>query len=435
MIKIQKIIIPFVIIILLLPGFTQNITAEPQNINVAFNDARVEIIDGVKVLYVNGSYYEMGYQHGYLLKDEAHENMRAFLEYISKISSYERMLEIWYETKPYIPACYIEEMQGIADGAQVSFETVAACYMSILYMDMQCFTYAAWSNATKDGKLYHFRSLDFPVTLKDPVTGKYVQENTVLIVRKPKNGLKSLLTSIAGGINFYQGVNEKQISIGVQVCWSTSQTLHGIPAKFKIQKVLDTAENIQEAVDILTHNNTLGWNFIVSDGKQKTAFAVEITANGSYVGTWDDPVEETQPFWQIKEIVRRTNFFINPELASTQRNDYNPSGFKGFLSLFKGEPFFTLWRKYKSMSEEIEKNWGEINLTTGMSLMRKVYTGRTDIFMFLFLRMGRNSILCDFQQWAACPETGDFIVSFADKDSFSHENPLHYFNIYDLIES
>ena len=425
-----------IILFLLLSSYTQGLTTDNQKTNyVSFNDARVEIIDGVKILYVNGSYYEMGYQHGFLLKDEVHENMRAFLDYIKKISSYETMLEIWNETKPYVPDCYIEEMHGIADGAQVSFEIVAACYMSILYMDMQCFTYAAWNNATKDGKLYHFRSLDFPVTLEYPVTGKYVQENTILIVRKPKDGFKSLLTSIAGGINFYQGVNEKQISIGVHVCWSGSETLLGIPAKFKIQKVLDTAENIQEAIGILTHNNTLGWNFIVSDGKQKKAYAVEITANDSYAGTWDDPVEEKHPFWQIKEIVRRTNFFINPELASTQRSDYDPSGLKGFLRMFsKGEPFFTLWRKYKSMSEEIDKNWGEINLEKGMSLMRKVYTGRTDVFMFLFLRMGKNSILCDFQQWAACPETGDFVVSFADKNSFSHETELHHFNIYDLLK-
>lgn len=434
--RINKLILILLVLLLLFSSYTQSLTANNQKTNhVSFNDARLEIINGIKILYVNGSYYDMGYQHGFLLKDEAHENMRAFQNYINKISSYEKMLEIWNATKPYVPDQYIEEMQGISDGAQVTFETVAACYMVVLFMDMQCFSYAAWNNATDNEDLYHFRSLDFPLQIKDPITGKYIQENSVLIIRKPKNGLKSLIPSIAGGINFYQGVNEKQISIGVQVCWSSAETLHGIPVKFKIQRVLDSAENMQEAIDILTKNNTLGWNFIVSDGKEKTGYAIEINANQSYNGTWNNPVEKNNPFWQIKEVIRRTNFFINPQIALTQRNNYDPSGLKGFITLFKGEPFFPLWRKYKSMSEEIDKNWGEINLESGMSLMRKVYKGRTDIFMFLFVRLFKQSILCDFQQWAVCPKTGDFVISFADANNYSHDTQLHYFNLYDLFNS
>jgi len=100
----------------------------------------IKEIDGVKILHLNGSYYEMGYQHGYLLKEEAHENMRAILSYINEISSYDTMLKIWNKTNPYVPSCYIDEMQGISDGGQVPFETIAACYMTILFMDMQCFS-------------------------------------------------------------------------------------------------------------------------------------------------------------------------------------------------------------------------------------------------------------------------------------------------------
>jgi predicted choloylglycine hydrolase len=396
--------------------------------------AGLERQDGVTLLYVNGSYYDMGYQHGFLLRDEVLANMRAFLKYIDEISSYDTMIEIWHVIEPYVPTCHIEEMQGIADGAGIPFETVAACYMTILYMDMQCFTYAAWSNATRDGKLYHVRSLDFPLRIDDPVTGTYIQEHSILIVRNPEDGYKSLLPSIAGGINFYQGINEKQIAIGVEVCWSSDQTLEGIPVQFKMQTVLDTAETIEEAIHILTMNNTLGWNFIVSDAKTTNAYALEITARHNYVGSWDNSTEGRYPFWKIEDVVRRTNFFIEPKLASTQRDRYDPSGIHGLIgNLLKGEPFFTLWRKYKAMSEEIEKNWGSIDLDSGVSLMRKVYTGKTDIVMFFLVRGNKQTILCDFQQWGVCPETGDFVISFADAEKFSHESDLHYFNIYDLF--
>lgn len=434
--KIIRKILACLILFLMLSSYSQSLSTNIQKMDsLLLEGARLEVEDGVRILYVNGSYYEMGYQHGFLLKDEVHENMRAMLDYIDDVSSYEAMLDIWNETESYVPDCYIEEMQGIVDGAGVSFEVVAVCYMLVLYIDMQCFTYAAWSNATIDGKLYHVRSLDFALIIKDPLTGKYIQENSLLIVRSPEDGLKSLVPSIAGGINFYQGVNEKQISIGVEVCWSSDETLKGVPVVFKVQKILDTAETIGEAVEILTNNNTLGWNFIVSDGSEKIAYAVEITANYTYVGMWNNSFEDEDPFWQIEDVVRRTNFFIDPELAFTQRDNYDPRGIRGLLRTFlKGEPFFPLWRKYKSMSEEIEKNWGVLDLNSSISLMRKVYTGKTDIFMFFFVRFFTGSILCDFQQWAVCPETGEFVISFADATLHSHEAELHYFNMYDLFE-
>ena len=34
--------------------------------------------NGIKILHLNGSYYEMGYQHGFLLKDDIHTNFNAF---------------------------------------------------------------------------------------------------------------------------------------------------------------------------------------------------------------------------------------------------------------------------------------------------------------------------------------------------------------------
>ena len=402
--------------------------------NPIINESKLDCQKGIKILYLNGSHYQMGYQHGYLLKDEVNENMRAFISYIEKSTTYSYLLEMWNVTRPYIPICYIKEMQGICDGAEVPFENMAVSYMYVLFLDMQCFTYAAWSNATIDGKLYHIRSLDFPLVIQDPLTGKYIQENSVIIVKNPEDGLKSIVPSIAGAINFYQGINEKKISIGVEVCWSSNQTLKGTPVIFKTQKILESAHSLDESIDILKQNKTLGWNFIISDGKIGKGYAIEINSNETYVGTWDDPIEDIDPFWCIENVVRRTNFFINPTLASSQRDNYNPGGVKGFLKIFEGDSFFPLWRKYRSMSIEIDKKWGEFDLNSSINLLRKVYSGKTDFLLFFFLMIGKNSILCDFHQWAVCPDTGDFIISIANENKYAHETDLHYFNINDLFE-
>ena len=38
-------------------------------------------------------------------------------------------------------------------------------------------------------------------------------------------------------------------------------------------------------------------------------------------------------------------------------------------------------------------------------------------------------------QWVSCPETGDMVVSFADADKSANENPVHYFNLFELLDS
>ncbi len=411
-----------------------------ENVNFVNTDALdggwLEERDGVKILHLSGSNYEMGYQHGYLLRDEIQENIRAYLQYAEELASVETLLAMWNTTKPYIPFKYITEMQGVADGANSSLENLAVLYMAPTCIDLECFSYAAWSDATVTGTLYHTRSLDFPLIIQDPVTNTYAQENSVLIVRKPDGDLMSICPSIAGCINFYEGINELQVSISVQACWSSEQILKGILAPFRVQRALDSASDADAAIDVLTSNKTLGWNFIVSDAKNSMGYVVETTANRTYVGSWNNSTEGTYPFWKIKNVVRRTNFFIDPVLAATQRSRYNPGGVIGFLQLFSGSPFFPIWRKYKSMSEEIQKNWGDIDLNSSISLLRKVYSGKTDVLLHIFQRLyGGRGILCDFHQWSVCPEKGDFVISFADAESYSHETQLHYFSIYDLLEA
>ncbi len=439
--KLTKKIFVFAVIFLMLSSYGTSISLN-DNIHLKNNEltkllegSNLEVYDGFKILYVNGSHYQMGYQHGFLLKDEVQENVRAFIDKINREASYQEYLDIWNKTKPYIPNIYIEEMQGISDGAEISLEDLAVSYMHPLFVDMQCFSFAAYKNATIDNRLYQIRSLDFSLLIKDPVTKKYTQENSLIIVRNPEDGYKSIIPSTAGWLNFYEGINENQITIGVQLCWSDDNTLKGIPVFLRVQKALDHTSNISDTIDVLTSNKTLGWNFIVSDGKTKEAYAVETSANHSYVGSWDNIIEDKSPFWQIKEVVRRTNFFIDPTLAETQREKYDPSGLIGFLRFFAGNNFFyLLWRKYVSMSNEIEKNWGKIDINTSMSLLRKVYYGRTDILLFIFLNINKEGILCDYHQWAVCTETGEFAISFADANSHSHKTKLYYFNINDFFE-
>ena len=181
-------------------------------------------------------------------------------------------------------------------------------------------------------------------------------------------------------------------------------------------------------VNTINQGSSMNRLKIVCIGKQ-----IELYVN-------NNPIESTYPFWPIDHVVRRTNIFINPDLATVQRDYYNPSFFPlimmilkknlvGYKSIF---PSSISWLHYKTLSEEIKKIWGNIELNNSMDMIREIYSGKTDFRFFIVQKMG---MYVPLHQWVACPETGDILVSFADAENEAHENPIFFFNLFELLDS
>jgi hypothetical protein len=401
------------------------------------NNGWIDNKGDIKILHLNGSYYEMGYQHGFLLKDEIEENIRAFLDFSSKRGfTYEDFLEIWEIMKNYLPQPYLDELQGISDGSGLSFDDISILNIGFFIM-INCGSFTAWGSATIDGKLIHARSSDYSLSVRDPITGTCVQENQFLMVRKPIDAYASLAISIAGEVGTQSGINEKGIGIGMLSSWSRSETHNGIEIGFRVRMVLDNAASDTEAIDIITSNRTLGYNCILSDGKIPKGYAVETNADSFYVGTWDTQSESNKPFTKIIDAVRRANIYADPAMAASQREEYNPGTFPLLsISLHKNKMGGTNisaagpWTHYVAISKGIKKLWGKMDLNNSMNMLRDVYHGKTDIrFFILQLYQSYKTV----HQWVACPETGDILVSFATKDRNAFENPVYYFNLFDLL--
>ena len=350
--------------------------------------------------------------------------------------SYDALLEIWAVMEAYLPQYYKDEIQGMADGLEMSFEDVAVYSMwPAVFNHLFCCGGAIWGSATKEGKLYHFRSLDWSngFSFNDPESDSYLRENQVLIVRNPDIGYASVYPEFAGAICCWGGINEKGIAIGENTCLTYDTTFQGISAAFRMRMVLDHASTAEKAIEIMNSNRTCGWNFIVSDGNIPRGYVIEQTANLVYVGTSFDSVESTSPFWEIEDVVRRGPCFINPLCAATQKERpyYDPSGLRGFLLFFISKnPYFAVWSQYKALSQEIENQWGSLDLNTTVSLLRDVYLGRTDGLFLLMQIMGSYR---SFHQWIACPETGELVISFANRDNTAVRNQVQYFTISELI--
>src|SRR5262245_5270293 len=88
----------------------------------------LEMVDNYPVLHLKGSPYEMGYQHGVLLKESVRENLNNVLN-SKRVSSVQvagvTLKPRWIiETltvvqAPYTPDWYQQELAGVAAGAQL----------------------------------------------------------------------------------------------------------------------------------------------------------------------------------------------------------------------------------------------------------------------------------------------------------------------------
>jgi len=393
-------------------------------------------INELKIIYLNGSSYEMGYQHGLILKNQISENFRAQMEICNHLGyNYSDILEIWNIMLEFLPQEYLFEMLGLADGANISFEKVAIlntlpAIFNIMY---SCCEISMWGSATNNGELYHIRSFDWNLNIFDPQSKKYLQENLVIFIRNPTFGYKSMNLGFAGNIYCWDGINEHGIVIGETSVITNDTTFEGINAGFRMRMVLDYANSYNEAIEIMTSNRTCGWNFVISDSKIPIGYALEQTASCYYNGTWNNSIESLTPFWQIKDTVRRTPLFISPECASIETNRffYDPSNLLSLIYLIQGKSnLFGIWTHYKALSNEIEKRYGKLDLNESMDLLRDEYLGKTDIFMFII-----NRILNGYKplyQWVACPETGYFIFSVATSNKYAYMTPVHIINLNEL---
>ncbi|OYT29130.1 hypothetical protein B6U98_03205 [Thermoplasmatales archaeon ex4572_165] len=386
----------------------------------------------VSLLYINGTFYEMGFQLGSLMKNEFLINYRAFTSYYEKQGfGKSELIQLWKKQESFITNEVKDYIQGTADALSIPFDDFACIWVAegAAYTH-RCSSFSAWGDATYSGGLIHARSLEFPLSIEDPITRSYVQDYPIIIIADPDDYYAFTYPSFAGYV-VEDGMNEQGIAISNMWSENNDQTDIGEPMGIRIFEALYSASTIDDAIDILTSDKTYGYNFIISDAKVPVGYAVETTANKYYAGTWDDPVEQIKPFWAIKDVVRRSNCFLDPDLAKEQRDIYKPNQLNCYLRLLlNGEPWAAVWLHYKALSIGLEDSWGKIDLINSITLIRSVYHGQYDPLWKLILSFRED--WKTWWQWVAEPETGVFSISFADGETSAHWTPILTF---DLLES
>ncbi len=240
-------------------------------------DGWLELVDGYPVLHLKGTPYEMGYQHGALLKEHIRQNLHNMLVVKAKeaptveigplkmtVRNAINMIQKIQE--PYIDQRYFAELDGLAAGAGLETTDVrAANFIPELF---HCSGFALMNSATKDGTLYHGRVLDYAVDWG-------LQDHAVIVVSEPEGRIPFVNVTYAGFIGSVTGMNAEHVSIG-EMGGRGLGHWEGRPMALIIREALETAKSLDEAIATFRDGpRTCQYYYVIADGEEKRAVGME----------------------------------------------------------------------------------------------------------------------------------------------------------------
>lgn len=314
-----------------------------------YGQGRLEEREGLHILHLRGAPYDIGYQHGVLLRQEIRSRLQdqVFGSLLSGgDTSHLLLLRYARYVDTGLPAEYRDEMRGLADGAGLSYSDVLLLnsyeelisapiprqdvrellltlptpfvphYGSMAILPSQAEspgressaealhlrptgTFAAFGSATHDGRLLHAVDLSFPEPNLDEI---------LIIVYEPDVGNRVVVVGRPGMVGATMGLNEEQISVVGLASPSQDASLDGVPLPVLLREVLHHAGDIRTALRLIAGGRrTSGYNVLIGDGKPADAQAVEFSAHQYAV------------FEAENDLLVRTNHYLDPGLSDTQQ--------------------------------------------------------------------------------------------------------------------
>lgn len=243
------------------------------------------------IVHVWGSFYEMGYAHGQLLKEDLLKFMNELWNYIeeqlkgalpdwipdwlakdiAKFGAAAALDLTHFLTNRYTTKGYLQEIRGIANATGYDYKTIRRIHLIGELTRGHCSMFGAWGNATQGGKTIQLRALDWDFS------GPYYKYPAIVVYHpNPGDGNEWANIGFMGWLGSISGISKKQLAIseiGVAYPDDTfgSESRFGNPFTYVLRDILQFDNSLEEAIHRLkTIRRTCNLIFGVGDGKAQT---------------------------------------------------------------------------------------------------------------------------------------------------------------------
>ena len=300
----------------------------------------LERIGDLSVLRVEGSFAEMGEQHGALLAEQVkvgpipyYKTMveRLLGKPLGRLSRPAAMLiqrAVGSRVRKAMPEFALETARGVARGAGLDEEEfLRGCTMpdSLLWvtarlnglrapgpavahrlaLGLGCTSAIAWGSATRDGRLYHARNLDYYGV-------ENWARNAAVVFHRPDKGMRFVSISAAGvALGGVTSMNEAGLTLTVHQHMFTDKTrFGGTPIGVVGDIVMREARSLDEAERILRSHRSIGcWTYVITDGKTNEVLSFEESPDRQVVAFRSSAADSSYSY---------ANIYEDPELGATE---------------------------------------------------------------------------------------------------------------------
>ncbi len=375
---------------------------------------QVEYEGDLPIVHLTGTPYELGRQHGELLREQVRGSVTQVLGYFRhylKVPWVGQWVVNWWldhawtQATPFIPAAYLQELRGLADGSGVPLEDLYRLH-AIPDRTYSCSNFAAWGSATKDGRLIHGRNLDWNIDAG-------IQQFATVFVVRPTGKRAFVSLGWAGFVGVLTGINDAQLSVGQIGAETIDATFRGEPMVFVIRRLLEESDSLETAARVVEEaRRTVGINYVIADAKTKQALALETTHRHNRIFSADAPAEHAVSYARpMPDAVVRADTAMDPIIRNQQiaskGNPHRPG-----LEDPRGSSAYD--RRYLGQVEDLQAQFGQLTPETTRAILQKVAPS-SNVQSVIF----------------AWP---DLWVANAQATTPAASTPYHYFNIEILLQ-
>ena len=255
--------------------------------------------------------YEMGFALGQLFPQEIADMFARIIPWVEgKVEAALPSLPSWFAdlvveyglpvamdfvydiTEKYIPQEYLDEWQGIADGANCSIKQIRNIALFPQFTRAECTIFVAHKNATVDGDVHHLRALDF-----DPTAPVADFASVVVYHYKSKPQMANFGWLAVTGV--LTGMSDVPITVGQKVWGGHAAPLKlpfGLPWMQMLRQSLELRNLTAINSYIVEHSkasnadpNSIAIHMGYGDGKSNSIIGYEVGYNYSQAFHWDTP--------------------------------------------------------------------------------------------------------------------------------------------------
>jgi isopenicillin-N N-acyltransferase-like protein len=311
----------------------------------------------IPVVDVRGRPYELGRQHGTKSKKRIAKTVAETWDGLIKFLGCNKF-DILEDLRAYsekIGSChssFVKEMEGVADGAGVSYDDIVLLNSQINILHerggvkglegMLCTSFTSWGEGTNDGSLIMAHNDDGM---------RFTDQFLVLLYARPSEGHRFAVPIIPGYLGYHTMANDSgfcAVGNGLEQGPLPKYVRKSVPMWTIFRYLAQFVDNVEDGIEFLRRvDNGIAGSFILGD-KSGAAALIHLTPNS---------IEVIRPKNGDKYLA-----MTNHALVERIKKDL----------LLRKNPSSTHYR-YQAINRAIRQNLGKIDSLTAMKIMSTHY--------------------------------------------------------------